>query len=387
MRSCGPTAATLAAAAAAAALVALCALAGAAIGHHTDAPQKQPVHRRKRRYGVSASCPRPQSAAATGSLGVPLGVGEAVATEIARSHRVVFTFLVRDGEGYLRRNLQALARLARHFREARLFFVENDSTDGTRRILKEHMASGAAPLMRGLMLNVSLGRSTSLCPPALARMNCAARVRLLGYLRQRALDLALASWAGWDALVSVDMDFVRFDARDYLQIFARGVMWNASAVFGLSQFRTHVRRDLFPYDVSALLPETARKLAMRGCLVAVESAFSGFGTYFAAPLRAARPAYLPLPGTEAGSLLQGQQGRAAPAATEHATEHERFNRALFAWGAPRSRPLLVDPRFRPEYEWGEAEFLRRVDLERRRRRRAADSRDRGPGPAPCRFRI
>ena len=125
-----------------------------------------------------------------------------------------FTFLVRDAADFLEANARAVSSIGRtHFREHRLFYVENDSADGTRAILRR--LERELPLS-GVMLNVSAERSTALCPPTPEQMNCAARRALLARLRQRALELALA-WPAWDVLVSVDLDFKRVSADDFVQ--------------------------------------------------------------------------------------------------------------------------------------------------------------------------
>ena len=72
-----------------------------------------------------------------------------------------FTFLVRDAADFLEANGRAVSSIGRtHFREHRLFYVENDSADGTRAILRR--LERELPLS-GVMLNVSAERSTALC--------------------------------------------------------------------------------------------------------------------------------------------------------------------------------------------------------------------------------
>ena len=191
-----------------------------------------------------------------------------------------FTFLVRDAEDFLEANGRAVSSIGRtHFREHRLFYVENDSADGTRAILRR--LERELPLS-GVMLNVSAERSTALAGPE--QMNCAAR--RAARAAARALELALA-WPAWDVLVGVDLDFKRVSADDFVRTVALGARLGAAAVFGMSVFNGS-RGVVMPYDQGAVLPKEALRSISLGCLTSVRSAFSGFAAYFAAPLRRAR---------------------------------------------------------------------------------------------------
>lgn len=55
----------------------------------------------------------------------------AMALAITADLRVAFTFLVRDAEAYVERNVLALESVGTSFRECRLFYIENDSEDQT----------------------------------------------------------------------------------------------------------------------------------------------------------------------------------------------------------------------------------------------------------------
>lgn len=99
-------------------------------------------------------------------------------------------FMVRDGEPYLRQNIEHLLKLGESFRKLQLFFVENDSTDRTRPILRSYMLRHPK-VFRGVMLDgVSKNTSELLCPMKLGMMNCKRRTMLLGALRSRVMELA-----------------------------------------------------------------------------------------------------------------------------------------------------------------------------------------------------
>ena len=275
-------------------------------------------------------------------------------SRIIQAHRLAISFIVRDGARFLSVNIAHLVRLGRRFREHRLFYVENDSTDGTRAVLRR--LSRVYPQLQGLMLDGLGNESHALCPARLEEMNCERRLALLAYLRQRALSLVEASWTRWTALLSVDVDFLHFSADQFISAFVTGVLHNASAIFGMSITASSTTNSgVQPYDTAAIRPLQAQATITRLCLTKVESAFSGFGTYFARSLRWVRPTYLP----------RYDWNRSPHAAA--ATEHNCFNAKLHAACRDAGCPLLVDPRFQPKYEWGDAHFLERVAARVRRR--------------------
>ena len=270
------------------------------------------------------------------------------ARRVAARHVVAFTCIVRDGETYLARNLEAILSLGRAFLRARLFYVENDSTDGTRQILHEYGRRNPGAVHGRMLDNASGVFSRALCPAQRATSeinNCKKRTSLLSRLRQEVLALALA-WHEWHALIALDLDFVAFSAADYLASFARAIDLNASAIFASSVVQ-NTRGHLVLYDKSALrfpkAGKSAAKQAMTawkaGCLVPVLSAFGGFGTYMAGPLRASAASY------------SGEDGGT--------NEHLALNMVIsnLKGGAPPVSPrVYLDPGFRPEYEWGGDEF-------------------------------
>ena len=262
------------------------------------------------------------------------------AMRLTDSMSVAFGFIVRDGGIYLEPNtLRLLALGERYFRTSRLFYVENDSSDDTREVLRR-LQRREPGRIEGVMLdNASQVHSLALCPPTIRAMNCARRLVLLASLRQRLIAMAL-DWHGWDVLVQVDIDFVDFVESDFVSMVALGHTLNASAIFGTSVkvngSRTWNGGQNF-YDTGAVVPQDALNAMMDRCLTRVRSAFSGFGVYYASPLRSVRPP----PGYKPSHLARSRAQ----------TEHETFHASL-----RRAGPLLVDPRFRPHYQyWFEAE--------------------------------
>ena len=245
--------------------------------------------------------------------------------------RVAFTFIVRDGAAYVRRNIHALDNLQPSFREQRIFYIENDSTDGTCAILANLSKYLGRRLSGRCLTGFAQKHSEMSCRARVGSMNCPGRIELLARLRQLALDLAL-EWWHWDVLISVDLDFVRFSAAQLLATVALGKELDALAMFGSSVVKGK-ERDSRTYDLDSIRPSSSREAIFDFCLTRVHSAFGGFGIYYAlgGAFRNANPRYIPIV----------KKGKVAPC------EHIAFNNRLRA--AHPSRPLLVDPRFRPVY--------------------------------------
>ena len=294
---------------------------------------------------------------------------DAVTRTVARA-TVAFGFLVRDGESYLARNLGAIMNLGKRFAAYRVFYLENDSKDATRSILRQMEKMHPGRLVGRMVDNAAAGPSRALCDSTQLRArksNCAARISLLSRLRQQVLEAALA-WdgdgarGGWTAYVAIDLDFISFDAEAYLRSFAMGMARKAAAVFAKSVCRNGHGHEVL-YDHAALefdqswLTSAPRgkqftfyragrtvpasvcyvcnglTAVRRGCHVPVRSAFGGFGTYFGAPLRRAQAVYV------AGSN----------------NEHRGFNEAIAQLHADEPQ-LFLDGSFAPRYRWGGNDF-------------------------------
>ena len=277
------------------------------------------------------------------------------AEPIAAQYDVAFSFVVHNGAVYLDKSLGELVSIGRRFRKFWIFYVENDSTDGTQLILTKFGATHPERV-HGEMLRNYANSSLSLCRSAKYR-NCVARVALLAALRQRAFDNAIRSHATWRVLIVVDMDWVELTVSALLQAFAIGVERKASAVFALSVYRNSevpVPRYV-PYDrASAVLDaqpafERGRYLTSPRfwyavqdnfqCVVRVKSAFGGVGIYYS--LRS-------IPSEKLPRYTRTRHYNQVP-------EHVHFNRQLLDLHKTvlsSYSGMYMDPRFRPVYGWG-----------------------------------
>ena len=172
----------------------------------------------------------------------------------------------------------ALADLGGAFADWRLFYVENDSTDDTRRLLASFARRFPGRIFGESLDGFSPSPSAFLCPPRFKAMNCLERTALLAVLRQRLLGLVLsASWpalgvgAGGgggggagetaharglpssDVMLMLDVDFVSFSKPNYLRAFASASRHRAAGFFASSVYKDKWG-GLQPYDSSAVVP-------------------------------------------------------------------------------------------------------------------------------------
>ena len=237
---------------------------------------------------------------------------------------LVAGFLVRDGASYLKTNVLAIEGLVQGMREYRIEYVENDSVDATRRILNALEARDAR--FRGIRLDGLGNHSTALCAPNTP--NCAKRTSLLASLRQRLLTRMLRFSS--DLLLMIDIDFASFSFHDAWHLF-RDMNDSPSleAVFGMSVVRGSC---LLGYDTGAIGDAWTREYettmaSISACRpTSVTSAFSGFGLYRTARVRARGARYV-------------GDGR---------IEHRHFNEFF--------DELRVTPLFRPKYNGSFAEY-------------------------------
>lgn len=218
--------------------------------------------------------------------------------------RLAIHFIVMNGEAYLERNLRRVYRdIARHCLDYRFEYVENDSTDATRDVLRAFESED--PRFRGEMLSLDGVHSEELCLGHTSS-NCSRRTDRLAMLR----DIALQRCMRWDdatAVLSIDMDFVDYDTRalhSMLHTFAATP--DISAIFGMSVFNgLPTRLPPILYDTGAIRPYMSIvPIWWYTCisshtptLIPVDSAFSGFGLYRTQALRDVHASYKRNPGS------------------------------------------------------------------------------------------
>ena len=276
---------------------------------------------------------------------------------LMRSLGLAVGFMLRDAESYLQRNLEVVMALGEAFARYWLFFVENDSVDGTKGIMRRYMRRYPT-LLRGDMFDgLTPKESTGLCRKG--ERNCFQRIRLMAGLRQRVLDMALAQ-EGWDVFLMLDIDFIQFIPADYLQMVSLGWRLNAAAIFGQSHYR-NAKKICWPYDRNAWRPiwqrnamnEIPATVAIQECMGVVQSGHGGFSTLFASALRESGARYASYSSRRGWQLNESEYCVPAHVHKEFGcNDLVPLNMQLYRWGQTTGRPLLADPRFRPLFLWG-----------------------------------
>jgi len=195
-----------------------------------------------------------------------------VLSELLKSKDINFLFLVRDGEEYLKNNLNKIIELGTYFKSYKIFFIENDSKDGTVNILKDIMKNNSNII--GEFRNINEKASLDMCENSIS--NCNKRIRFLASLRQDVLNESLNTPS--DLTVILDLDFITFDKKQFLKMIGILYSIDADAIFGMSYHFF----GLIPYDVGAVIPMNINmimKLYQKNMVLNVKSAFSGFGVY------------------------------------------------------------------------------------------------------------
>jgi len=190
--------------------------------------------------------------------------------------KVILCFMVRDGEKYLKNNLEKINKfLKNNFNVYHILYIENDSIDNTRNILKNLEKS--MPLS-GEILNLKNKYSVDMCKNT-KEYNCKKRTNFLGFLRQKLVDNVKSKFSNYDYMVMCDLDFIAFDFNDLKNMFSILIHKNYDAIFGMS-----VKSNNEVYDTAAISPLIHKYLysyffKKNQSTTKVSSAFSGFGIY------------------------------------------------------------------------------------------------------------
>ena len=336
------------------------------------------------------------------------------AQAVASRSRLAIAFLVRDAAEYIERNLWALAHLGSNFAAWRLYYLENDSTDDTRRLLDGFRNKFPMHVAGVMMDGASTQPSAFLCPPIFSKLNCLERTGLLAALRQRLLTFVLhdpthgvVAAHGWrgkdDAILMLDIDFVIFSAANYLRSFAMARQHSAAAVFASSTYKGKFAR-LEVYDSAAVVPRlsakstvtcqdwqrlvkwkgdkqsssndtstpsrklTGREKAARVCrhlsrgpepgmcMLRVRSGFGGFGTYWVDALLASGAA---ISKEEPTTMMRLRYNVSKYIPVEHVAFNLELDRRLN--GGELQRPLFTSLSFHPTYLYGSGAIWKRLN--------------------------
>ncbi len=147
--------------------------------------------------------------------------------------RVYICSIVKNAERGLLRNIPIINELRGRFAEAKVYVYENDSTDGTKNILKAW--SDSDPNNITVSLNVSPPLpSVSPIPTGVIPFFSRARIEKMVFLRNKYLDyIRQSGWYG-DYLMVVDLDVDAFDVKGIMTSFEAQGQWDAVTAYGYS---------------------------------------------------------------------------------------------------------------------------------------------------------
>lgn len=185
---------------------------------------------------------------------------------------VHFLFLVRDGQEYLKNNINKIIDVGSSFKSYKIFFIENDSKDGTIDILKTMMNTNKN--ITGKFKKLNNKTSIQMCNDGEA-INCNKRTRFLASLRQDVLNDSMSVPS--DLTIMLDLDFNSFDKHELFKMIHKLYELNADGIFGMSYTTT----NNMPYDTGAVVCDSCfdQITSKKDSVVKVKSAFSGFGVY------------------------------------------------------------------------------------------------------------
>ena len=265
-----------------------------------------------------------------------------------RAPKTAFGMMVRTADDFLWANVQKLnASVFPCCEDWRLFYVENDSTDSTNKILR--ILERTDHRISGVHLKLHNNHTVEMCHNQTSP-NCGTRIRFLSMLRERVLRLALG-WQEAELYVMLDADFhaESFQPELFWQMFTRVIeACGADGVFPMSRYAngfSTFRCSQMPfgcrlYDYGSVLPSTmlSRSMLLADEIVPVSSGHSGFAMYSVASIRRHGASYEEVPTDEFFKAIG-----------DDAATRRKWGIIETMWFNMRLPRLFVLTKFRPAY--------------------------------------
>jgi hypothetical protein len=238
--------------------------------------------------------------------------------QVPNSHIAAISFGVHNGMSYLSKNLKVVESITGWFVDYRIFYLENDSTDGTIPFLQSWKTTRK---VHGWHTSFTTS-SHQLCVKS---YNCPTRFRFLANLRNMVWKW-IQTWNAWTVWISIDIDFVQLNLSTLKQSIEIANALDAAAMFSTSVFRGKSGRQ-YLYEAYHF-KEDRRNKTNNGCPVRVRSAFGGVAMYFSKIRNIPNLSYN----------------------TRTVTyEHIDFNKQIDRFGYR----LYINRRMNPLYKWGQ----------------------------------
>ncbi len=214
-------------------------------------------------------------------------------TDLSKKSIIVCS-IVRNAEKGLRRNIPVVKALCRRMGDYRVVVYENDSTDGTKEVLREWMAEDGEHVFA--LLNDTDATKTIPSASAVTVNPFFSRKRIAKMANLRNQYMEYVEQNGWtaDYLMVVDLDVARLDLEGILSSFCEDApQWDAVTAYGYSTSPSLQRRYHDTYALvrkgEADVAQTEKSihdnaLAFAAVLdgdawVRVDSAFGGLSIY------------------------------------------------------------------------------------------------------------
>jgi len=147
---------------------------------------------------------------------------------------IIICSIVRDAEKGLKQNIPVIKQFIRFFGNYTIIIFENDSRDGTKKVLKEWQSEDPDHIhvyMEDGVFNATIPKSGDVsCNPFFSEK----RIAKMVYLRNQYLDKIDTLCLFADYLMVVDLDVAKLDLNSILSSFESKVKWDAVTSFGYS---------------------------------------------------------------------------------------------------------------------------------------------------------
>ncbi len=140
--------------------------------------------------------------------------------------------IVKNAAKGLSHNVPVIEQIRKNFKSSKVYVYENDSTDGTKEILKAWAATDPNNITVSLNTHPPLPHSSS--PEGINPFFSKSRIEKMVFLRNNYLEfISQIGWNG-DYLMVVDLDVVSFKAKDVMSSFDTIREWDAVTAYGYS---------------------------------------------------------------------------------------------------------------------------------------------------------
>lgn len=170
---------------------------------------------------------------------------------------IIICSIVRNAAKGLKRNIPEINKLAREFKDYRIFVYENDSTDNTKKILGNWQAQD----LKRIHVSINDSDPTKTIPkkeetPGVNPFFSCKRIQKMANIRNHYLEyIEQNNWDG-DFLLVVDLDVAQIDYKKILTSFEKSKDWDVVTAFGHSMSPRLKRRYHDTYALTEWGDET-----------------------------------------------------------------------------------------------------------------------------------